>query len=119
MSAETYTAEDALRELAAYVGAGGYNAETVDPEVFLAKVKWGIDHLTQADENARDAGRYRRLRNVGAAPGGTLHLENSTILVTTNLDQWLDDFNARGISPAPSHAVEFGGRYSQPVGPSQ
>jgi hypothetical protein len=39
--------EEALRSLAAYVSAGGYNAPEVDPDVFYDKVVWGIDHLTQ------------------------------------------------------------------------
>lgn len=38
--------EDVIRGLAAYVGAGGYNAEKVDPEVFGQKIRWGIDHLS-------------------------------------------------------------------------
>jgi outer membrane murein-binding lipoprotein Lpp len=41
-------AEDGLRELASYVGAGGYNAPAVDAAEFVAKVRWGIDN--QADE---------------------------------------------------------------------
>lgn len=36
---------DALRALASYVGAGGYNASTVDPAEFERKIRWGIDHL--------------------------------------------------------------------------
>lgn len=39
--------EDALRSLASYVGAGGYNAPTVDPAVFEQKIRWGIDQLTR------------------------------------------------------------------------
>lgn len=106
-------AEWALRDLAAYVGAGGYNAGTVDPAVFFDKIKWGIDHLTNRDDIQRDAARYRKLREVGAAPGGSLHLERGNVLVTTNLDTYLDDFFARGVRPAPSEAVEFGERYSK------
>lgn len=44
---DKYTAEDALRELASYVSAGGYNAEAVDPAVFFDKIKWGVDHLIE------------------------------------------------------------------------
>lgn len=40
--------EDALRSLAAYVGAGGYNAQTVEPDKFEDKIRWGIDHLVNA-----------------------------------------------------------------------
>lgn len=38
--------EDVLRGLAAYVGNGGYNATSVDPEVFDAKIRDGIDRLS-------------------------------------------------------------------------
>ena len=41
--------EDALRSLAAYVGAGGYNAESVDAKVFEEKVTWGIDHIVRVE----------------------------------------------------------------------
>ena len=40
--------EDALRSLAAYVSAGGYNAATVDPDIFEDKIRWGIDYLINA-----------------------------------------------------------------------
>ena len=43
---------DALRSLASYVGAGGYNAPTVDPDKFEAKVRWGIDNLLAAAPKA-------------------------------------------------------------------
>jgi hypothetical protein len=36
---------DALRALASYVGAGGYNAPDVDPAEFERKIRWGIDQL--------------------------------------------------------------------------
>lgn len=38
--------EDVLRGLASYVGNGGYNATTVDPSVFDAKIRDGIDRLS-------------------------------------------------------------------------
>lgn len=101
--------EDVLRGLASYLGCGGYNAETVDPDVFGRKIRDGIDMLTAPLE--RDARRYRRLRSLGAAPGGSLHLENGTLLVTTNLDVWLDDCLRDGRAPAPSHAVTYSERY--------
>jgi hypothetical protein len=44
----TEALEAALRSLASYVGAGGYNAETVDPAIFEDKIRWGIDHLVNA-----------------------------------------------------------------------
>lgn len=37
--------EDVLRELASYLGAGGYNADIVDPQVFKDKIIWGIDNF--------------------------------------------------------------------------
>jgi hypothetical protein len=37
--------EDVLRQLASYVGAGGYNASEVDPEVFARKILDGINIL--------------------------------------------------------------------------
>jgi hypothetical protein len=103
------SAEDVLRDLASYVGAGGHNAETVNPATFYDKIKWGIDHLTGALET--DAQRYRKLRSIGAAPGGSMHLEDGLVMVATNLDNWLDDFLAPTIKPSPSHAVEYGKRY--------
>lgn len=39
--------EDVLRALACSLGAGGYNAPTVDPEVFEKKIRWGIDQLAR------------------------------------------------------------------------
>jgi hypothetical protein len=102
-------AEDVLRELASYVGAGGYNAETVDPAVFAEKIRWGVDHIVGVE--SKDARRYRKLRSLGVAPGGTRHLEDGLVLVATNLDQWVDDYLERGIAPAPSEAVEYGARY--------
>lgn len=38
--------EDVLRGLASYVGNGGYNAPRVDPDVFDAKIRDGIDRLS-------------------------------------------------------------------------
>lgn len=42
--------EDVLRRLASYVGAGGYNSETVNPKAFEDKIKWGIDHLLRMNK---------------------------------------------------------------------
>ena len=42
---EETEAEAVLRSLASYVGAGGYNAERVDADVFERKIRWGINHL--------------------------------------------------------------------------
>ena len=48
--AESYA--DALRSLASYVGAGGYNADVVDADVFGAKIRWGIDEIMARTEKA-------------------------------------------------------------------
>lgn len=43
------TSDDVLRQLAAYLGNGGYNAPTVIPEVFLEKI---MDGIKNAELNA-------------------------------------------------------------------
>ena len=48
--AESYA--DALRSLASYVGAGGYNADTVDAGVFEDKIRWGIGEIMARMERA-------------------------------------------------------------------
>lgn len=48
--AESYA--DAMRSLASYVGAGGYNADVVDADVFGAKIRWGIDEIMARTEKA-------------------------------------------------------------------
>lgn len=35
--------ECALRDIALYLGVGGYNCDEVDPQKFFDKIKWGID----------------------------------------------------------------------------
>lgn len=74
--------EEVLRQLASYVGSGGYNAPEVDPEVFAKKILDGInilnDPLAQLAEKRaeerdqlkaenealrKDAERYRWLRD--------------------------------------------------------
>jgi hypothetical protein len=37
-----------LRNLASYLGAGGYNAAAVDPQVFREKIMWGIEEVRRA-----------------------------------------------------------------------
>ncbi len=46
--AESYA--DAMRSLASYVGAGGYNADVVDAGVFEEKIRWGIDEIMARTE---------------------------------------------------------------------
>jgi hypothetical protein len=41
--AESYA--ETLRSLASYVGAGGYNSDTVDAGVFEEKIRWGIGEI--------------------------------------------------------------------------
>lgn len=40
--------ENALRSLASWLSAGGYNAPQVDAKVFEEKIRWGVDHLLAA-----------------------------------------------------------------------
>ena len=45
-------AEDVLRSLASFVGAGGYNADKVDADVFEQKTRWGIGQIMERLEKA-------------------------------------------------------------------
>lgn len=42
--------EEGMRELASYLGAGGYNADRLSAEQLLEKVKWGVDHNASAQD---------------------------------------------------------------------
>lgn len=44
-----HPAEEALRSLACWLGAGGYNSPTVDAKVFEEKIRWGVDHLLDGE----------------------------------------------------------------------
>jgi len=46
--AESYA--ETLRSIASYVGAGGYNADTVDADVFEGKIRWGIGEIMKRME---------------------------------------------------------------------
>jgi len=46
--AESYA--ETLRSIASYVGAGGYNADTVDAGVFEGKIRWGIGEIMKRME---------------------------------------------------------------------
>ena len=48
--AESYA--ETLRSIASYVGAGGYNADTVDASVFEEKIRWGIGEIMARTEKA-------------------------------------------------------------------
>jgi len=50
-----------------------------------------IDALVEALESAQtDVRRYRRLQVLGAAPYGSIELNNATVLRFTNLDAYID-----------------------------
>jgi len=51
--------EDEMRALASESGAGGYNAEIVDPKVFAEKIRWGINHIIDVQANQLDAAKKR------------------------------------------------------------
>lgn len=51
LEAKLGDAEGALRAMASYVGNGGYNAGTVDPKVFEAKIREGIDFIIRVEVN--------------------------------------------------------------------
>lgn len=36
--------EEVLREIAFYLGVGGYNTTNVDPNIYKEKIQWGIDN---------------------------------------------------------------------------
>ena len=56
----------ALRSLASYVGAGGYNADTVDAGVFEGKIRWGIGEIMKRMEKAE--AELAKLRSQEPAP---------------------------------------------------
>ena len=114
-AASDRTAEDVLRDLAMSLGVGGYNDigdAPFDPEKFDRKIRDGIDILQAPLVEAWR--RYLKLRSIGAAPNGTLHLQKGLVMVATNLDRWLDEYITTGLPPARSHAVELKGFGSSP-----
>ena len=40
--------ECALRDIAFYLGVGGYSCDEVDPQKFFDKIKWGIENYAQS-----------------------------------------------------------------------
>ena len=42
--------ENALREIAFYLGVGGYNDVNVNPENYKSKILWSIDNLVDTAE---------------------------------------------------------------------
>ncbi|HIE6424696.1 hypothetical protein ABZQ65_29225 [Pseudomonas aeruginosa] len=52
---------EVLRELASWLGAGGFNADAVEPKVFEQKIRWGVNHLAPGSEPAHaNAGQAAR-----------------------------------------------------------
>jgi hypothetical protein len=59
-AANEHPAEQVLRKLACWLGAGGYNAPTVNADEFHDKIVWGIGELVQkASELQLEVYRYR------------------------------------------------------------
>lgn len=59
-AADESPAEQVLRKLACWLGAGGYNADTVDADVFHDKIVWGVENAirgakTQAQQPEQQA----------------------------------------------------------------
>jgi hypothetical protein len=61
LEAKVEALEEGLRSLASYVGAGGYNADEVDPKAFVDKVRWGIDNLTGVNHVGKLEAKIRDL----------------------------------------------------------
>ena len=74
--AESYA--EAMRSLASYVGAGGYNADTVDAGVFEDKIRWGIGVIQD-----RLAGAIER----------ELVARTSLIEARNDIQTWIDSRN--------------------------
>lgn len=64
-------AEDVLRSLAFTLGAGGHNAISVDPAMFLDKISWGIDHLVSGQKNMYEKREKRLLDQLQASRNET------------------------------------------------
>jgi len=75
-ASEPYTS--ALRSLASYVGAGGYNADAVDAGVFEDKIRWGIGEIQD-----RLAGAIER----------ELVARTSLIEARNDIQAWIDSRN--------------------------
>jgi len=48
-SRERFDAESVLRSLASWLGNGGYNAETVDADVFERKIRYGVETVVRVE----------------------------------------------------------------------
>lgn len=67
-----------------------------------------------SEETYKDAKRYQRLRILGAAPFGSEHLENASVMRFTNLDAFVDKdislHSSRGESPPASSRTDQASR---------
>lgn len=51
---------DVLRDLASYVGCGGYNSEgNIPAKVAEDKIRWGIDHMLRVETDRRESAEWR------------------------------------------------------------
>jgi len=80
--AESYA--ETLRSIASYVGAGGYNADTVDAGVFEEKIRWGIGEIMERTE---------------AAEAGLAKLREQKPVAWINLNKWTPSDWPRCVTP--------------------
>jgi hypothetical protein len=59
--------ECTLRDIALYLGVGGYNCDEVDPEKFFEKIKWGIDDYAQSYHQLQKDLEAKKLKEQCAA----------------------------------------------------
>jgi hypothetical protein len=79
--------EAILRDLAGYLGVGGFNALTVDPELFHAKIVWGIDNIQIADRHRVTELRRERVELQGENERLRSELETAYSVITDLTDQ--------------------------------
>lgn len=59
--------ECTLRDIALYLGVGGYNCDEVDPQKFFDKIKWGIDDFAQSYHKLQKDLETKKLKEQCAA----------------------------------------------------
>lgn len=59
--------ECSLRDIALYLGVGGYNCNEVDPQKFFDKIKWGIDDYAKNYHELQKTLETKKLREQCAA----------------------------------------------------
>ena len=77
-------AEGVLRSLAGFVGAGGYNADKVDADVFEQKIRWGIGQI---------------MERAGAAEAELAKLRKQKPVAWINLNKWTPSNGPRCVTP--------------------